>query len=261
MENSIFDFYPAKKQAIGLVSIPHSGEIIPDEFEEFLTPDAKSRGRDVDFKTRELVDIEKLNHAGVHVIVANIHRICIDLNRSDDLCVFAWENNSHGETLVTKSPSPEQKELWKNKYYEPYFEFLKSIIQNLKNDLKKKVPVIDYHSMPSHPTAYHLKVTPDQPAERPTFCLSNLKGVSSSSEFIEFLQKRLESEYEDVSLNYPYYGGYLTQYINKFDTENFQIEVRRNLYMDEEKRELIDEHKKVKKLMTESLIALFERFS
>lgn len=261
MENSIFDFYPAKKQAIGLVSIPHSGEIIPSEFEEFLTSDALARGRDVDFKTRELVDIEKLNNSGVHVIVANIHRICIDLNRSDDLCVFAWENNSHGENLVTKKPSQELQELWKNKYYEPYFEFLKSIIQNLKSDMNKKVPVIDFHSMPSHPTAYHLKVTPDQPATRPTFCLSNLKGESSSAEFIEHLKKMLETEYEDVSLNYPYYGGYLTQYINKFDTENFQIEVRRNLYMDENKRELIEDHKKVKELMTASLISLFEKFS
>lgn len=260
MENAIFDFYPTQKKAIGLVSAPHSGEIIPAEFEPFLTSDQKARGRDVDYKTRELLDIKALNDAGIHVIVANIHRICVDLNRSEDLCIFAWPNNSHGETLMTSQPSIELQQSWREKYYEPYFEFLKSIIQNLNKSLPGTAPVIDFHSMPSSPTAYHLSVTPDQPAMRPTFCLSNLKGISSSEAFINHFKESLEQEYEDVSLNYPYYGGYLTQYINTLDTQNFQIEVRRNLYMDESKRELIDQHKKVKALVNKSLIKLFQDF-
>ena len=261
MEYSVFDFYPAKKQPIGVVSIPHSGEIIPSEFEPFLSPDPKARNRDVDYKTKDLIDIEALNQAGIHVLSANIHRICVDLNRSEDLCVFAWKKNSHGEMIVETPPSEVQVQRFKDKYYHPYFELLKSVIKSLEGDSKKPIPVIDFHSMPSHPTAYHLSVTPDQPATRPTFCLSNLKGLSSSEDFINNFKDMLETEYQDVSLNYPYYGGYLTQYIDKFHTENFQIEVRRNLYMDEDKRELVADHTKVRELVSKSIVTLFQKFS
>lgn len=261
METPIFDFYPAKTKAIGLVSIPHAGEIIPTEFTPYLSGDLKAYSRDVDYKTNELLGVEDLNKEGIHVIVSNIQRICVDLNRSREIAVFAWPNNSFGENILKTSPSEEIKEQFLQKYYDPYYEVLKTTIEGLERETQKTVPVIDFHSMPSHPTAYHLSVTPDQPSERPTFCLSNLNGLSSTKDFIHYYKRILEREYENVSLNYPYYGGYLTQYINTFDTMNFQIEVRRNLYMDEQSRSLIPSHHKVKEVSTKGIIELFKHFS
>lgn len=261
MMNAIFDFYPAQIKAIGFVSIPHSGEWIPEEFRPFLSGDEKAYGKDVDFKTRDLIDIKKLNENGIHVIVSNVHRICIDLNRDEDKCVFAWEKNSHGEKLVEKMPSSDEIKKFKDKYYGPYYEVLKTTIKNLNGKENKKANVIDFHSMPSHPTAYHLAITPNQHRTRPDFCLSNLKGISSSENFINDFKEMLEKEYDNINLNFPYYGGHLTQYINTLNTENFQVEVRRNLYMDEKKRELIESHLKVKKLASDAIIELFQKYS
>ena len=83
-KNPIFDFYaPLGSKYLGLLSIPHSGETIPAEFEKFLSGDLKAYKEDVDFKVNELVDIRKLQEAGVAVLVAHVHRICVDLNRAE----------------------------------------------------------------------------------------------------------------------------------------------------------------------------------
>ena len=261
-DQAIFDFYPAytqNSQPKGLLSIPHAGEWIPDEFKEYLTTHTADLNSDVDYKTNELVDIEALRNAGVSVIVSNVHRTCVDLNRSPELCVFAWQKNSHAKELVIKQPDEKTKDFLRQKYYQPYYDVLKSQIQKLNQIYGENTPIIDLHSMPSHPTAYHLSVTPDQPHLRPTFCLSNLKGESSSLEFIENFQSQLEAEFPGTGLNYPYYGGYLTQFMNTFPGQNFQIEVRRNLYMDEGKRELVARSEKVKEVLTRALVGLFTK--
>lgn len=261
MEITIFDFYPSVlEQAIGIVSAPHSGETIPDEFLPYLSGDSVAYGRDVDFKTRELLEIDRLNKAGIHVLIANVHRVCIDLNRDRNIALFAWERNSHGEKIVNTRPEDEIGEGLRKKYYDPYYKKLTEEIHSLSQSLPTPVPIIDFHSMPSHPTAYHLKVTPNQPKLRPSFCISNLKGLSCPEDFLESFQEKLSQKYDDIRMNFPYYGGHLTQYIHSLpNTWNFQVETRRNLYMDEKKRELIPSYKRVKEDVSQAIIELFSK--
>ncbi len=55
-KNALFDFYsPMGPHYRGLVSIPHSGEVVPPEFEEYLSGDTRAYKEDVDFKVNELV--------------------------------------------------------------------------------------------------------------------------------------------------------------------------------------------------------------
>lgn len=256
----IFDFFPATTSPIGFVSIPHSGEVIPPEFSKLLNDNSVARGKDVDFETRKLIDIPKLNQNGIHVLVAKVHRTCIDLNRSRDICVLAWKNNSHGENLVANLPSETLREDLTKKYYDPYYKALDTIIRNVNQSLNNQAaPVIDFHSMPSHPTDYHLKITPNQDLTRPSFCLSDLHGTSCPQAFIEDFKTYLEKDFENVKINSPYFGGHLTQYIDTLNTMNFQVETRRNLYMDETKRELIPAHLHVKNLVSEAIVKLFSK--
>jgi len=99
-ENSIFRYYPPQNGYIGIISIPHSGEVIPTEFLPYLTKDLRAIAEDVDTKVDHLVDIELLTQNGIAVLVSNIHRVCVDLNRAEDICVLNWKKNSQGQPAL-----------------------------------------------------------------------------------------------------------------------------------------------------------------
>lgn len=262
-ENGIFDYHPPKAPIIGILSIPHSGEIRPQEFSSYLIDDFDILSRDVDTGVHQLVDIETLNQAGIAVLKANVHRACVDLNRAPEECVLNWKQNSRGETLVLSEPDDQTRALLTQKYHAPYFEMIKALVYELGKTAKKP-SFIDLHSMPSRPTAYHLSKNPKQEKERPDFCLSDIEGLSCAKEFIDFAQAQLLKSYSKVYQNNPYFGGYVTRHVNERfpETNNIQIEIKRGLYLNEEKREL--EPSKagaLKPVLTKALIEVFEKFA
>ena len=259
----IFELYPAQADYIGIISIPHSGEHIPDEFKDYLIDDFVKLSRDVDTAVHELIDIDKLNKAGISVIKANIHRIAIDLNRPKENSMLNWKKNSHGEQLVIKEPSDEIRNELQLKYHMPYYEMLKAMINELSKSYKK-ASFIDLHSMPSKATEYHLKINPKQNVQRPDFCLSDVNGESCELSFINEFKTQLNKYYETVNINDPYFGGNVTREINKIfpRINNIQIEISRGIYLDESNRTLVTEKiTKLKNSLTESLIDGFKKFA
>lgn len=259
----LFHFYTSinKKAPIGLISIPHSGEWIPEELLPYLTDDMRACQEDVDYKVNELIDIEKLGGAGIHVLVANVHRVASDLNRSQDQAILHWKNNTKGVPLVKNLPNQEEIKLLELKYHAPYFDLLKDLFEELKRKAKgDKVSFIDLHSMPSKPTAHHLKQNPNQPMNRPDFCLSDLKGQSCTTKYMENLSKLFQEANLNAKINDPYFGGYVTKFAHSFSFVNaIQIETNRPIYMDEKSKSLIMEKvKPLKEKLTDLLIKHFE---
>ncbi len=262
LKTPLFDYYaPLSDQFRGLLSIPHSGEVVPVAFNKYLSGNMNDYREDVDFKVNELVDIKSLQEAGVAVLVSNIHRVCVDLNRSPDVAVLCWKQNTKGTPLVIHEPSDKEVAQFLNQYHAPYYEVLKSTLQDLEKRKKAPVSMIDLHSMPSAPTAYHMKQNPHQKAWRPDFCISDRKGLTCTPEFIEFFHHSLSEKKFSCSYNDPYIGGFVTEYVNGFRTNNIQIEINRRIYMDETTKKIIDE--KVDHLrprLTQTLIEGFKRF-
>lgn len=260
---SIFEFYPPLAPPIGVVSIPHSGEVIPKEFSELLIGDFDVLSRDVDTGVHKLINIEELNKAGVAVLKANIHRACVDLNRSPDVCVLNWKKNSHGEELIRKLPDPDTENLLSKKYHAPYYEMIKALINELYKQMERP-SFIDLHSMPSKPTKYHLDINPNQALERPDFCVSDIEGKSCEKEFIDFVSSELAKDYEKVNQNDPYFGGHVTRHVDATfpNVNNIQIEISRATYLNEENRTIDkDLADKLRPILTRSLVNTFEKFS
>lgn len=257
----VFDYFPSlAPSTLGLLSIPHSGEIIPEEFLPYLSGDTAAYKEDVDYKVNELVDIKALQEAGIAVIVAKVHRICIDLNRSEDASFMFWKQNTQGKPLVIRDADPEAMRLLLDKYYRPYYEMLKTIMRSLEQTKSGLVSAVDLHSMPSRPTEYHMKQNPNQGTHRADFCLSDRKGLTCQKEFINCFDQELARHYETIQNN-PYVGGYVTEYLNGFRSNNIQIEIKREIYMDEVKKELVPEKvNKLKPILTEALIHGFKKF-
>ena len=261
-KSPIFDYFaPLGSHYRGLLSIPHSGENIPDAFRPFLSGNEMAYKSDVDFKVNELVDIKKLQEAGIAVLVAHVHRICVDLNRAESNCILFWKENTQGEPLVIHEPTEHQIKTFIETYHRPYYELLKSAIQDLEKRKKNPVSMIDLHSMPSRPTEYHMKQNPNQKQTRPDFCLSDRKGKTCEPAFIKSFQDDLIQRKFDASLNDPYVGGYVTEYVDQFRTNNIQIEINRQIYMDEKTKLLIPEKvSALKPQLTDVLIRGFEQF-
>lgn len=261
-KSALFEFYsPMGPHYRGLLSIPHSGEDVPQEFREYLSGDERAYREDVDFKVNELVDIPALQKAGVAVLVSKIHRVCVDLNRSEENCVLFWKENTQGRKLVNKDPTAEVTKRFIEDYHRPYYEILKAALLDLEKRKLGKVSMIDLHSMPSKPTAYHMKQNPTQSLWRPDFCLSDRKGKTCDPEFIHHFTDSMKKLGYSAALNNPYIGGFVTEYVDRFRTNNIQIEINRSIYMDEENKELlIDKVGSLRPSLTQVLVDGFEKF-
>jgi len=262
-KSPIFDYYaPLGEDFIGLISIPHSGEEIPEVFKNFLSGVEKDYREDVDFKVNELVDIKKLQESGIAVLVAHIHRVCVDLNRSENQCVLFWKENTKGKKMVFKDPSEDEVKSFIASYHKPYFEILGSVLKELERLKSGKVSMIDLHSMPSKPTEYHMKQNPNQKSNREEFCLSDRRGKTCSAEFINFFSKELRDQSFTVAINDPYIGGYVTEFVDSFRTNNIQIEINRSLYMDEVEKKLIPQKVSyLREKLTDAIIKGFRSFN
>lgn len=262
LKGPLFDFYsPMGSNYRGLVSIPHSGENVPEEFAEYLSGDERAYKEDVDFKVNELIDIPALQKAGVAVLVAHVHRICVDLNRAEENCVLFWKENTQGKKLVVKDPGAEEAQRFIENYHRPYYELLKAALKDLEKRKEGKVSMIDLHSMPSKPTAYHMKQNPNQKTWRPDFCLSDRRGKTCDPEFIGYFKDVLQILGHSASINDPYIGGFVTEYVDRFRTNNIQIEINRSIYMNEDTKELVwDKVNSLRPSLTQVLIGGFEKF-
>ena len=240
MKNPIFTYHaPTNGQFLALLSIPHSGEDVPAAFNPFLTSDQRAMKEDVDYRVNELVDIPRLQAAGIGVLEAHVHRVCVDLNRSEENCVMFWKENTKGVPLVIKEASTLEVNGFIQRYHRPYFELMSSLIYELERLMPGKVPMVDLHSMPSAPTAYHLKQNPNQKTHRADFCVSDQKGKTCEPAFIAKFTQALQTNGSEVAVNDPYVGGFVTTFVDRFRTNNIQIEINRRIYMDEQTKELV----------------------
>lgn len=262
LKSPLFSYYsPLGTKVLGLVSIPHSGEDIPPEFENYLSGDTEAYREDIDFRVHELVDIQALQKAGIGVLVSHVHRICVDLNRDESNCVLFWKKNTKEKVLVKLDPDEETTRNFIETFHRPYYEIMRSFLTDLRRKNPEHANFIDLHSMPSRASAYHMKMNPKQKETRPDFCLSDFRGKTCTPDFIQKFQRDFQAAGFEASINDPYVGGNVTQWADKLATNNIQIEINRALYMDEMTKELLpDKAQRLKVAITETLIKGLKTF-
>ncbi len=215
-----------------LVSVPHGGTEIPEELAGRLCLSAKDQFEDGDAFTREIYGIQNDVLAYVE---GNIARAYVDLNRdiSD-----RPPNNPDG---VVKTMTCLGKPIYHSgqelddglieslleKYYQPYHQ---SILQkiNSQDDLRL---MLDCHTM----EAIGPEISPDRGKARPKFCLGSNKGVSCSLELAERMAHCLKIAFglnaEDVVIDKPFSGGYITRNYGNKSIPCMQIEMSRIFYL------------------------------
>ena len=217
-----------------LLSIPHGGTKKPSELSGHLCITEHDLFDDSDPFVIELYDLgDKVQR----VITTDIARAFVDLNRSlQDMP----PNNPDGliksmtcyqKPIYIKGREPDESisNMLIEMYYKPYHRTIQSSIRELDLQL-----CLDCHSMAS----FAPNLSPDKNnSKRPTFCLSNQDGKTSSNEMMEALadciSESFSIERNEISLNDPFHGGHITKTYGNNPIPWIQIEMNRDLYLSE----------------------------
>lgn len=251
-----------------LISIPHGGMDIPTELEEDVCITKFDLFDDIDPFVREIYNI---GSSAKKIISTNIARTFVDLNRSiQDLPPKNPDGLIKSMTCyekpiyhLKKEPDEKKIAILIEKYYKTYHREIQKSLKEFDFQL-----CLDCHSMASEAPS----ISPDGNAKpRPLFCISNQNGKTCSEEMIHLLGECLKKSFllkeEDLKLNDPFQGGYITKTYGNNPVPWIQIEMNRNLYLSEDwfdKRTLSVNPKRLSelnKMFNEALNHLFDKFN
>ena len=228
-----------------IVTMPHSGEKIPDECFWLKNLSEQVLMCDVD-RYIDLIYEESLQSLKIPYHKTEWHRYAVDLNRipSDidrdsvqgSLNVsgmhsrgFHWVVTTLGDKLMQSPISLQMHQDLCSLIYEPFHEGVRNLFKQSFEE-HKNVFHIDAHSMPSKGTAQHK----DPGQLRADIVISDCLGSSCSSYFRDLVIAAYVTAGFRVGYNWPYVGGRVTEQYGRpsLGQHSIQVELNRMLYMD-----------------------------
>lgn len=216
-----------------LISIPHGGDQTPPELVGCVVISRHAMLADSDIFTREIYSLE--DEAAV-VLDTPIARVFVDLNRAPaDLPPANPDGvikrlSCHGVQIY-------RDEVWNDqmlvstlleKYYYPYHRKIQAVLHS-RQDL---VLMLDCHSM----EAVGPVIGPDHGAARPALCLGSRHGNSCSHATVSRLAAAMRRAFglkeNQVAIDQPFAGGYITRQYGHNPLPCIQIEMNRALYLE-----------------------------
>lgn len=251
----------AHQQLPFFVSIPHSGEKIPDQTPWLKKLPEEILMSDVD-RYVDILYTPALQALEIPFQKTDWHRYAVDLNRfptdvdQDSVVGAEKKSGQHPDGyhwVMTKNeiklmPGPLTREAHDELtqlIFEPFHEGIRNYYTFFKNKGHKNVYHIDAHSMPSLGTRMH-----KDPGEyRADIVVSDCLGKSCASEFRDLVIVAYATAGFKVGYNWPYVGGRVTEHYGQPQAgqQAIQVELNRNLYMDEKTKKLKPEHILVQK--------------
>lgn len=236
-----------------LVHIPHASTAISKaDFRDFLPSEGEMRHemiRLTDWHTDELFGG---NWAPQNVVQFQHSRLVVDVERfaSDDEEPCAkvgmgatYVKTTRGEPLRRLSAS-RREELIK-KYYDPHHQIFNAKVNQIFKRFNRCV-IIDGHSYPTEPlpTQTNYMSTPEIGI--------GTDDLFTSPQLIELTQNYFKSHGLSVGLNKPFRGTIIPSQIYKskdFRVQSVMIEVRRDLYINENTTEKNNQFETIRKLI------------
>lgn len=182
-----------------LLSVPHAGLLVPSEVKDLCILSMKDIIEDGD---EGAVEIYLPLYTEVSSLVTtDVARAVLDMNRAENdrrkdgvvKTQTCWD-----VSVYRKFPSEEVIRTLIENYYRPYHT-------NLTHDAKTVKLGVDCHTM----AAKGPPISPDPGMERPAICISNA-NFTCPQEWIISLAWCFEKVFEtNVSINYPFKGGYI----------------------------------------------------
>ena len=212
---------------------------------------------------------------GVPIIVADVHRYVVDLNRwPDDIdeqsvegsenprgkftTGFHWAQTTTGAVLIKEPMSKKLHDTLTEKYFWPFHKKIEAQFAAMKK--ADRVYHLDGHSMPSQGTAAHR----DPGVRRPQIVVSDRDGKSCEPWYKDTVIAAYQSAGFEVAYNWPYKGGRITETYGQPENgqHTLQVEMNRALYMDEITKQRKDEaFSEIQKRVFKALAFIIEKIS
>ena len=255
-----------------ILSSPHSGNYYPDFFLNKIDVDIEIYRSIEDMFVNDLIQDLSNNDFTKHI--SKLSRAVIDLNRDKrevepdnfigklgfdampSSCVRSGiglipVNSPKGKLRYKRKYKVEELMFLINNFYEPWHKDLR---KKIDHKLKKfdNVFLIDCHSMPSKDFINNKDLF------LPDFILGDCFGKTFDIKYVKYIEDFLKEEGFSVVRNKFYSGGYITK--SYFDisknVRTLQIEIRRDLYMDEVNYKKNSNFEKIRKVLTELISSL-----
>ena len=219
---------------------PHSGHIYPKAFISRSSLNEQALRRNEDAFISEL--FAPVVEAGAPLLTANFPRCFVDVNRAPDELPYDWVPNANAASPraqaglgVIPTMLSETTAIYKRPLslkaargrltalYHPYHDALQELITEASLGFGSAL-LMDCHSMPGFAP---------MGSRRPDIILGDRFGVSCHPETIARVDAAFRKQGYNVTRNYPYAGGYVTQHYGKprAGIEVLQIEINRDLYL------------------------------
>ena len=135
----------------------------------------------------------------------------------------------YGEPLQERKLTVDEINARLDRYYRPYHRELQAIVDRMHEAYGF------YYNLSCHcMSAVGAPTHADAGQERMDFCIGNLKGTTSSTEFIEFVAETIRATGFTCSVNTPYSGGELNRRYGTTDgtRDSLMIEINKKTFMD-----------------------------
>jgi len=217
-----------------VVSIPHTGTVLPEHTLHRLASPAMATQPMTDWHLHELYDF--LPELGITTIHAVYSRFVVDLNRSPDgspLYPGRFETGLVprqtflGEDIFADPPTEEETEALRRRFHAPYHHRLVELL-DAQIDRHGRVVLVDAHSVASAANRLHGRLEKE-------IYLGDRDGGTAGPWLRDCLRTAFEVEGMSVSLNDPYKGGYITDHYGRLPgVDAIQIEMCQRVYMAED---------------------------
>jgi N-formylglutamate amidohydrolase len=235
------------------ISIPHSGERVPQEAAWLKDLPESILMCDVDRYVDRLYapTVEQLKLACVK---SQWHRYMIDLNRLPDdvdeesvigsgnpagkfTSGLHWVKTTQGQRIMHKPITKQLHDQLVSRYFKPFHDDVSDMYGFFRERGAERVFHLDAHSMPSLGTSAHR----DPGETRAEIVVSDCEGKSCDRSYKDLVIEAYTRAGLQVAYNWPYMGGRVTQTYGqpKNGQQAIQVEIRRSLYMDEESKQLV----------------------
>lgn len=228
-----------------VVSVPHAGLAVPEQEKELLLASQEVLLRDADLFVDRLYQNAPQN--GAALLAATISRYVIDLNRApDDVDKQAvpehpaprpelprgliWRLSTEGKSVLSRPLTLQEYQRRLTLYYEPYRQRLSQELEARKERFGYAI-LLDGHSMPSVGRSGHT----DTGRRRADVVPGVRGGTSCARALLDLVTSHFQEAGLSVAVDDPYKGGNITAHYGRPQEaiHAIQIELNRDLYMDE----------------------------
>ena len=264
---------PLEPTSILVLDSPHSGRVMPADFNAALSHDDLRDGED------EFIDelYAPAAELGIPLLAAQFPRTYIDANRhAGDIDLelldapwphhhqpsgkaaigkaLLWRTLDDGRPIYTRRLTVQEVASRIDRFHRPYHRILQALM-DAAHRAHGRVIHINCHSMNAVAGAMG---EGGAGTPRADFVLGDRDGTTCSAEVTEFVRERLAAQGYSVKINDPFKGVELVRaYSNPAaGRHSLQVEINKRLYMNQQTGEKIDHFKVLQQQLMEMLRAL-----